>query len=610
LEDFILIEEIKNIVSLYEQNNIDLAELKIINLIKKDSNNDFLYNIYGLILLKKERLTEAEESFKKAIKLNPNYIEALNNLGIVLKDLKKNDEALKIYDQAINLDHNFSILHNNKGIVLKNMEKYKESILSYKTAVIQDPNYYDAYNNMGITYDKLNDLDLAILSFKKAILINKNYVEAYNNLASVYAKKKEYLNAIEIYKKALELRPLYEDAAHNLGHTYYLIENLEEAISYVKLSLKADPAFADAWNTLGMIYYKMGKLDLAKKNYLKSIELNQKLYKARYNLGVLMIRSGEYETGWIERETKRIDEIDLIRNNLSKLWDGKYVDGTLYIWREQGLGDEVSFSSNLILLSKMAKEVIVEVDIRIQFLISRFLENKNIKNMKVIGSNKDSSDSIQKNIVRYKKHFSLGSLGIYLLNSKEKFLSVEFPYLIPDSKKNIFINLKTDNKKYKVGISWKTGNLLELHRSINLEEFKDIFNIENIDFYSLQFGECKSEILSIKNKFNKEIKIIDEIDYKNDIESVASLISELDLVITIQNAVAHISCALGKETWVLVPLFCRNNWGVNGRSCDWYKTAVIYRQEKAFFWDLVLSNVYLDLSERAKNNTNYGIPIS
>lgn len=599
-----MIEEIKNLVALYESNNNDLAEIKVVNLINQDPKNELLYNIYGLILLRKKKFIQAEIVLKKAIKLNPTYIEALNNLGIALKDLKKYDEALKIYNEAIKLDYNFSILHNNKGIVLKNMEKYEDSITSYKVAVDQDPNYYDAYNNMGITYDKLNEFDFAISSFKKAILINQNYVEAYNNLASVYAKKKEYLNAIENYKKALEIKPSYDDAAHNLGHTYYLIDNLEYAIKYVSLSLNIDPGFADAWNTLGMIHYKMGNLDLARKYYLKSINLNQNLYKARYNLGVLMIRSGEYETGWIEREPRRIEETGLIKNNLANLWDGKYVNGTLYIWREQGIGDEISFSSNLILLSKMAKEVVVEIDKRIQFLISRFFEKKNIKNIKVIGWDKDNPDSIQKNIVKYEKHFPLGSLGLYLLNSKEKFLLAEFPYLIPDSNKNIFIKKKSEEKKFKVGISWKTGNLEELHRNVNIEEFKDIFNIKNTEFYSLQFGECNSDILSIKNKFNKEIKIFDEIDYKYDIESVASLISELDLVITIQNAIAHISCALGKETWVLVPLFCRNNWGVKGRKCDWYKTAVTYRQDKPYFWTKVLSNVYLDLSNRTKSNSN------
>jgi tetratricopeptide (TPR) repeat protein len=592
--------EIENIIRLVDSKNIDLAEVKILNLINKSQKNELYYNIYGVILLKKKNFQLAEANLKKAIKINPLYVEALNNLGLVLKDQERYNEALEIFNKAIKLDNSFSILYNNKGIILKNLGKIDESIENYKIAASIDPKYFDAFNNLGISYDKINNFDFAIQAFKSAVNINPNYFEAYNNLASVYAKKKDYLNAIKNYEIALKIKPNYEDAAHNLGHTYYLINNLVEAFKNVELALKIDQNFADAWNTLGMIYYKLGKIESARENYLKAIKIKPKLYKARYNLGVLMIRSGEYEKGWVERETKRLDEIDLIKNNIKKLWDGKYVDGTLYIWREQGIGDEISFASNLISLSVMAKEVIIEVDKRIVSLISRFLKKKNINNINVIGFDVEKPETIQNNINKYTKHFSIGSLGLYLLNSKKKFLSVEFPYLISDSSSNSYFNKKIDKNKFNIGIAWRTGNSDESYRNVDLEKFKDIFSIKNVDFYTLQFTDCSSEISKIENKHKIRIKSFNEIDYKNDIESVASLISNLDLVITIQNAIAHLSCGLGKETWVLVPSFCRNNWGINGKACDWYKTAVTFRQEGSQSWDPVLSEVYKELKKKIK----------
>ena len=498
--------EIENIISLIENKNIDLAEVKILNLINKNKKNELYYNIYGVILLKKKNFQLAEVNLKKALKINPLYVEALNNLGLVLKDQERYNEALEIFNKAIKLDNNFSILYNNKGIVLKNLGKIDESIENYKIAVSIDPKYFDAFNNLGISYDKINNFDFAINAFQSAVNINPNYFEAYNNLGSVYSKKKNYLTAINNYKIALNINPSYEDAAHNIGHTYYLINNLEEAFKNVELALKIDPNFADAWNTLGMIYYKLGKIDIARDNYLKAIKINQKLYKARYNLGVLMIRSGEYEKGWIERETKRIDEMDLIKNNIKKLWDGKYVDGTLYIWREQGIGDEISFSSNLVSLSTMAKEVVIEVDKRIVNLISRFFINKKINNIKVIGFDIEKPETIQKNINRCTKHFSIGSLGLYLLNNKEKFMSVEFPYLISDSSSNSYYNSKINKNSFNIGLSWKTGNLEELYRNVDLEQFKDVFSIKNIEFYNLQFTDCNSEIVHVENKFRIKIK--------------------------------------------------------------------------------------------------------
>ena len=177
-------------------------------------------------------------------------------------------------------------------------------------------------------------------------------------------------------------------------------------------------------------------------------------------------------------------------------------------------------------------------------------------------------------------------------------------------------SLKTWLSIIAVNMYTDTFRKTYLRNEYLLDSSEDLFLFDQIsvDDFSVKLCDDEQHSSLISDLFSDfkdnvhieafKLSVIDEIDYKNDIESVASLISELDLVITIQNAIAHISCALGKETWVLVPLFCRNNWGVKGRKCDWYKTAVTYRQEKPFFWTSVLSNVYLDLSDRIKSNLN------
>ena len=108
--------------------------------------------------------------------------------------------------------------------------------------------------------------------------------------------------------------------------------------------------------------YKLGKLSEAKKCFLKALKLEPNLHKASYNLGILLLREGNFKKGWFEREKKRKVESELIRDNLDSYWKGEYVNGTLYVWREQGLGEEILFSSPLLLLKNLAKKVILEVD--------------------------------------------------------------------------------------------------------------------------------------------------------------------------------------------------------------------------------------------------------
>ena len=229
---------------------------------------------------------------------------------------------------------------------------------------------------------------------------------------------------------------------------------------------------------------------------------------------------------------------------------------------------------------------------------------KNFNNIQIIpyNFNEAGNRSIAHNIKASDKHISLGSIGMYLLNDKKKFQSIKCPYLIPDPKKINQIKSKLFNKgKIKIGLSWKTGNKEEIYRNLPIQKWESLFKINNCEFYNLQWGDYIEDINSIKSKFGKEIKLINYIDYKNDLENVSALISELDLVITIQNAIAHQSCALGKETWVLIPVACRFNRGIQGKKTIWYHTAKVYRQKNFLTWPDVFSEVSNDLKKKLRN---------
>ena len=119
----------------------------------------------------------------------------------------------------------------------------------------------------------------------------------------------------------------------------------------------------------------------------------------------------------VRKREKRKVESELIRDNLDSYWKGEYVNGTLYVWREQGLGEEILFSSNLLLLKNLAKKVILEVDERLVGLLGRYFKMKNFDNIQIIpyNFNKTGNRSIAHNIKASDKHISLGSIGMYLL---------------------------------------------------------------------------------------------------------------------------------------------------------------------------------------------------
>jgi tetratricopeptide (TPR) repeat protein len=567
------------------------GEIKSKLFLSIDPKNISLLNFHGLFLSNQKKYEEAQYYFDKAIKINKNFIDSYNNSAINQKKLGNVENAEYFYKKALKIDSNNSILNNNYAVLLKEKNEYDKSIIYYLKAIELNNNYFEAYNNLGSAYFKINNILEAVNCFNKAISINPSYAEAYNNLGNIEAESKNNFNrAIDYYKKAYEINNTYVDAIHNLGNAYFKIYDLVNAFKFLQLAIALDPNFSEAYNSLGMCFYFKQEFIDAEKNYLISLKIDPQNRQANFNLGVLYIRLEKFKEGWFYREKKRTLHNTFYHEQIDKLWDGKYVDGILYIWREQGVGDEISFLSMAQDLHDKAKIIYIEIDYRIYELAERFFLNNNLNNFKLIKWNPYLDKKIGVSFTGYDKHISIGSLGQFLRNDKNSFQKAKFPYLIPSKDKRIYFkNNFKNNKKYNVGISWKTTNTSEIHRNIGLDKIKTILSSNNCNFYNLQFGDCRADI-DFFNK-NKELLILLDIDYKNDFENVAALISELDFVITIQNTVAHLSCSLSKETWIILSTFPRFNWGFEKDKCSWYPSAVIFRQKIMSEWDYIISAI-------------------
>ena len=572
------------------------GEIKSKLFLVKDPKNVSFLNFHGLFLSNQKRYIEAQDYFDKAIKINKTFIDSYNNSAINQKKLGNFENAEYFYKKALKIDSNNSILNNNYGVFLKEKGDYEKSIIYYLKAVEFNNNYFEAYNNLGSAYFKINNILEAINCFNKAIFINPNYAEAYNNLGNIEAdSKNNYNRAIDYYKKAYQINSTYVDAIHNLGNAYFKVYDLVNALKFLQLAISLDPNFVEAYNSLGMCFYLKQEFDEAEKNYLISLRMDPQNRMANFNLGVLYIRLEKFKEGWFYREKKRTLHNTFYHEQVDKLWDGKYVDGVLYVWREQGIGDEISFLSMTQDLHNKAKIIYIEIDYRIYELVERFFLENNWSNFKLIKWNPYLDSKIGVSFKEYDKHISIGSLGQFLRNDKDSFLNTKFPYLISSQDKRIYFRNKIKkNKKYNVGISWKTTNTNEIHRNIDLHKIKKILSFDNCNFYNLQFGDCRAEIDFFNS--SKELLTFLDIDYKNDFESVAALISELDFVITIQNTVAHLSCALSKETWIILSTFPRFNWGFEKDKCSWYPPAVIFRQKIISEWE----DVILAIEEKIK----------
>ena len=196
-------------------------------------------------------------------------------------------------------------------------------------------------------------------------------------------------------------------------------------------------------------------------------------------------------------------------------------------------------------------------------------------------------------------HLLAGSLARYLRTDISRFPDWTH-YLIADQDlvalwRDRFANL---GPGLAIGISWRGGSTVEdVHRRIiSLESWQKIFAAKNVNFINLQYGECASEIRSLRDNQGITIHDWDDADPLKDLEGHAAQIAALDLVITTANTTAHMAGSLGVPAWVMVPSIPSWRWLLKGDTVPWYQSVRLFRQSRPDDWNDVTSRVATELT--------------
>ena len=144
----------------------------------------------------------------------------------------------------------------------------------------------------------------------------------------------------------------------------------------------------------------------------------------------------------------------------------------------------------------------------------------------------------------------------------------------------------------KIGISWKTfANKNQKKRSLTPYELSNILRSNDNSFINLQYGEVDDEILEINKLSKNKLFKIEDLDLTQDLNNVINVIKSCDLVITIDNTIAHLSASLGKITWILLPYSADFRWMEEITTAIWYQNTTLIRQEKENDWNSVVELV-------------------
>ncbi len=475
-----------------------------------------------------------------------------------------------------------ALSHHSKG----NWNKAQEI---YQHLLKEDPNNYAVLQNYGPLLAQLREYKLAKGVFQKCLKLKPKDSLMLYNYGKFFHDQKIYEKAIEYYNKSFEINPKNAMSKYNIGNIYFAQKKFNSAVEYYKKATEVDPSHFFAYNNIALSLKKLGKFDEALKFYKKAIDINKDFVDGHVNYGTLLLLTNKLDLGFKEYEWRKKSKIFSDYLYYSKLqiktpiWTGQNLQKkTILILSEQGIGDLIQFSRYLFVLrDRFSCKVILRLKQNLAHFFNDTLE---------IITEKDK-------IPKHDFHNHLASLpGIFYKKNKS------FPKNVNFIRENKEINQKWSKilskyKGLKVGINAKASSATTGDRIIPIENFKILTNLKNINFFIVQKDLDKNDVKIINQ--NSNVSYFEDLDKPGKpFEDTIGLVKNLDLVITADTSLGHLSATLEKPTWIALSLINDWRWFQNEKKSIWYDSVKLFRQKEIGNWQQVFKLIYKDLEKK------------
>jgi len=543
------------------------------------------HNNLGSLLREQGKFEEAKASYRRALRLRPDFADAHYNLGVTLQEEGKRDEAAASYRRALELKPDYAEAHSNLGKVLRDQGKLEEAVACHRRALELKPDFADAHTNLGTVLRDLGDLEGAAASYRQALRLKPQWADAHYNLGIALQDQGKRQEAVASYRRALELRPDFVNALSNLGNTLREEGNLDEASACYRQALHLKPDFAEAHSNLGLVLEEQGRLDEALVHYDRTVQLEPGFAEGRWNRALAWLLTGNFAQGWPEYEWRHQCKRLGLPACPEPRWDGSPLAGrTILLHTEQGLGDALQFIRYAPLVQQRGGRVHVACH---PSLVSLLASCPGID--EVIGQ--DSP------LPAVDVHAALPSLP-GLLGTTLESIPALIPYLAaPAALVDHWQRQLRDIGPFRVGIVWQGSprHLNDRHRSAPLTAFEPLGRVDGVQLVSLQLGTGTEQLAALGDGFT----VLDVGgQLSGDWAETAAVLQNLDLVVSVDTAVAHCAGALSVPVWLALPFAPDWRWLLERQDSPWYPTMRLFRQETPGDWPGVFARMEAALRDR------------
>ncbi len=467
---------------------------------------------------------------------------------------------------------------------------FATAIQHYERAIALEPQNLSFHIHLGNAYASTGETLRAIECYGKALHLDPNSAVAWNNLGNLFVKLKHLANAILCYKNATCFDPSDGSFHYNLGRTLDMSGRHQEALPCLLRAAEFDPNHCDTWTNLGNVYQHLGQYENALTCYDRALAMSTEPAELHVNRAMVLLNIGHFEEGWKEYEHRwETPAFSVYKKRLWRKppWKGEPIAGKrILLHAEQGFGDAIQFARFIPAVAARGAAVFLEVEEPIKSLLKGLLEPGHI-------------------IVRgeplpeFDYHCSLISLPFVLhleidTIPGEPYLTVP-PHAFEDGKRAID-QATTGQPKLRAGLCWR-GN--PTHRWNHLRSLKPaqlapLASVSGVQWFLLQRDITPEELAD----FPAGLSLATLPDQHLDgFLPIAALVQALDLVVSVDTATAHLTGALGKPLWLLIPAFYEWRWHVYRQDSPWYPSARLFRQPEPGNWQRAIEHLTGALSE-------------
>lgn len=531
------------------------------------------WHLLGLALLHQNSATASIDAFERAIEQAPTFAAFHINIASAFSEAGRLDDAVAALRRGVTLDDAQPDGHFNLGNTLLALGLFDEAAAAFEKTLALAPHHAAARNNLGHVLRLQGKLEAAIGQFRLATDADDRYAPAWINLCGALLETGQTAPAIEAGRRATVADPDNAEGHYNLGNAFSAAPIAAEAAACYRRALQIDRRYTDAWVNLGAALQHLGECETAIAALDQALALEPDLPQAQWNKATALLLSGQLREGWELYEWRWSAVAGLTLPAVCRpRWDGAPPEGLrLLVVAEQGLGDTIQFGRYAPMLRALGADVTLECPASLRTL----LEDSNVAN-RVIAFGDPRSE-----IDAWVPLMSLPGL----IGTNLDTIPADCPYL---SALPADVPMPPDGRALKVGIVWR-GSLTNNRgrfRSCALSDLQPLTDVPGIRLFSLQTELSPEDVAGLDT-----MGIPDLGSGFGDFSASAAAVQAMDLVVSVDTAMAHLAGALATPVWTMLSAMPDWRWFLDRSDSPWYPSMRLFRQRRVSDWTPVVGEV-------------------